>query len=58
MLRIQSARRIIGIALLDVVLIAGVNASWAEEVTGEAVYSYCKSCHGERGAGGENGKYP
>jgi len=30
----------------------------AAEVTGEAVYQYCKACHGEQGAGGENGKYP
>jgi cytochrome c553 len=30
----------------------------AEEVTGEAVYKYCESCHGKRGAGGEHGKYP
>jgi cytochrome c553 len=28
------------------------------EVTGEAIYAYCESCHGERGAGGEGGKYP
>lgn len=31
---------------------------WAEEVTGDAVYKYCESCHGKRGAGGEGGKYP
>lgn len=28
------------------------------EITGEAIYRYCKSCHGEQGAGGEGGKYP
>jgi len=28
------------------------------EVTGEAIYVYCESCHGKRGAGGDGGKYP
>ena len=28
------------------------------DITGEAIYRYCKSCHGEKGAGGEGGKYP
>ena len=31
---------------------------WAEQVTGEAVYKYCEACHGKRGAGGKDGKYP
>lgn len=28
------------------------------DITGDAIYRYCKSCHGEKGAGGEGGKYP
>jgi cytochrome c553 len=28
------------------------------KVTGEAIYRYCQACHGEKGAGGEGGKYP
>lgn len=27
-------------------------------VSGDAIYRYCESCHGKRGAGGEGGKYP
>jgi cytochrome c553 len=44
-----------------IIAITAVLAAWctlAEEVTGDAVYKYCTSCHGERGAGGEGGKYP
>lgn len=33
-------------------------SSQAAEITGKDLYKYCKSCHGERGQGGENGKYP
>ncbi|MBK1705436.1 c-type cytochrome [Halochromatium glycolicum] len=33
-------------------------AQQQEGVTGEAIYRYCESCHGDRGAGGESGKYP
>ncbi|WP_462322666.1 c-type cytochrome [Halochromatium sp.] len=28
------------------------------EITGEAIYRYCQSCHGKAGAGGTGGKYP
>jgi cytochrome c553 len=34
------------------------SADDSQAATGEAVYKYCKNCHGERGAGGEAGKYP
>jgi cytochrome c553 len=34
------------------------SADDGEGATGAAVYKYCKNCHGERGAGGEAGKYP
>lgn len=33
-------------------------ASAAEEISGEDVYKYCKSCHGDRGQGGAEGQYP
>jgi cytochrome c553 len=41
-------------------LTAAVAAAADEEpeITGEAVYQYCESCHGKRGAGGDGGKYP
>jgi cytochrome c553 len=45
-------------SLLIGVLVAASAASGAQEVTGEAIYEYCTSCHGKQGAGGEDGKYP
>jgi len=30
----------------------------AQEITGKAVYKHCKACHGARGEGGKDGKYP
>jgi cytochrome c553 len=44
------------LALLMAPLAATADASQA--ATGEAVYKYCKNCHGQRGAGGEAGKNP
>lgn len=35
-----------------------VEGTAAPAVSGEAIYAYCESCHGKRGAGGEGGKYP
>jgi cytochrome c553 len=37
---------------------AGTSTGAASAVSGEAIYAYCESCHGKRGAGGEDGKYP
>jgi len=38
--------------------VPGIAGAEQQEATGDAIYQYCKSCHGERGAGGESGKYP
>jgi cytochrome c553 len=50
-------------ALLAAGLLAAPAPSVAEsaesaQITGEAIYAYCESCHGKRGAGGDGGKYP
>jgi cytochrome c553 len=45
-------------ALLAAALIGAASSPFAQEVDGEAVYKYCESCHGKRGAGREQGKYP
>ena len=45
-------------ALFIAALFVATGAPLAAEITGEAIYTYCESCHGKRGAGGENGKYP
>jgi cytochrome c553 len=47
-----------GRALLIIALAAASFASSAQEISGEAIYEYCTSCHGKHGAGGEGGKYP
>jgi cytochrome c553 len=44
--------------VLVAALIGPASSPRAQEVNGEAVYKYCEFCHGKRGAGGENGKYP
>jgi cytochrome c553 len=36
----------------------GTTESEQPPMTGDAIYRYCQSCHGEQGAGGEAGKYP
>ncbi|MBK1618816.1 hypothetical protein CKO42_10300 [Lamprobacter modestohalophilus] len=58
----------LGSALCALLLLATANAAFAETegkseseqapMTGDAIYRYCQSCHGEQGAGGEAGKYP
>ena len=53
-----SSTRLSGAVLFIAALFFAASAPLAAEMTGEAIYSYCKSCHGKRGAGGENGKYP
>lgn len=35
-----------------------LDAPRAGEITGKGLYKYCKSCHGSRGEGGQEGKYP
>lgn len=45
-------------SLLIVLMAATSSASKAQEVSGEAIYEYCTSCHGKQGAGGDGGKYP
>ena len=48
---------VLGVPVL-IAALSSAGAAVAEEVTGEAIYKYCQSCHGKRGEGGENGKYP
>jgi len=38
--------------------IGRVQVVHADDLLGERVYQYCKSCHGAAGQGGEEGKYP
>lgn len=47
----------LALVLLALLPAAASNAD-EQAVTGDAIYKYCKNCHGERGAGGEAGKYP
>jgi cytochrome c553 len=49
-----------GLALLlgALSLLASVSAEDAPEISGEQVYAYCVACHGKRGEGGGDGKYP
>jgi len=57
----HSAAAVVPVVLASAAIVAGLSFNGdirAEEVTGEAVYKYCESCHGKRGAGGEHGKYP
>lgn len=53
-----SAMMAVVTSLLMVLLAVTPSASDAEEVSGEAIYKFCTSCHGKHGAGGEGGKYP
>jgi cytochrome c553 len=48
----------LSLGLLPSGFFPGVVAAQQEAITGAAIYHYCESCHGERGAGGESGKYP
>jgi cytochrome c553 len=54
----SSATFIPAAGLLAAALLAGTAVADTGAVTGEAVYDYCVSCHGTRGAGGAGGKYP
>lgn len=45
-------------SILLLSLVSTVCAADEPKATGEAIYRYCISCHGERGEGGENGKHP
>ena len=52
------SRSLLLAAILGVGPLSYTDASWADRERGAALYQHCKSCHGPRGQGGENGKYP
>jgi cytochrome c553 len=54
-----SQRRLGSCVLLSLMMATlSASADDGQGASGAAIYKYCKNCHGERGAGGESGKYP
>ncbi len=49
---------VVPLTLVGLALALPVADSLAEEVTGAGVYKYCQACHGPKGMGAQDGKYP